>query len=115
MVHGLAWDGPFPTNFESKLWKASVIVVMAAPGAGILLEITMKIPCLLHLDALARINLLVLSLRALRALPDGAYAQCMCHTLPDSIGISYAQGPLVRRLEWIPIDAFEDVITLFYL
>ena len=81
-VHGLAWNTRFPTDIESKLWKASVIVVTAAPGAGILLEIAMKqiqylpffVPVGLTIYALGRICLIVLSLLALRDLPYDAYA-----------------------------------------
>ena len=80
-VHGLAWNTHFATDIESKLWKASVVVVTAAPGVGILLEIAMKkirylpffVPFGVTIYASARICLIALSLLALRDLPRDAY------------------------------------------
>jgi hypothetical protein len=92
-IHCLAWNAHFPTHIESKLWRASAVIVTAAPGTYILLvtattfasdrwgkfhkrdDIVFGIQSIVIslVYALARICLLVLALLSLRALPYDAY------------------------------------------
>ena len=89
VIHCLAWNTYFPTHIESKLWRASAVIVTAVPGTSLLLVIAIEKALgdkdwgyycgFFHLlatasaYALARICLLVLALLSLRALPYNAY------------------------------------------
>ena len=91
-IHCLAWNAHFPTHIESKLWRASAVIVTAAPGSSLLLGIAivyafgkwgnkdlgkncagLQALVIAIAYALARICLLVLALLSLRALPYDAY------------------------------------------
>ena len=91
-IHCLAWNAHFPTHIESKLWRASAVIVTAAPGTSLLLGIAivhafgkwgdkdfgkhcagLQALVIALVYALARISLIVLALLSLRALSYGAY------------------------------------------
>jgi len=90
-IHCLAWNAHFPTNIESKLWRASAVIVTAAPPTGFLLGLVVhgafkkwknrdsqpwfwgQSVIIAVFYALARICLLALALSTLRTLPYNAY------------------------------------------
>jgi hypothetical protein len=84
-IHIIAWKFVFPTQVEQIMWRASAIVVTAAPIASVIVVamfagvLTAVAAARVAWDAIimiyivARLILLTISFSSLRALPPGAF------------------------------------------